>query len=159
MQIFFAQTYRQYRCIQINFASFFGPLAKDSSFTQEFQSPTSCSFQGLSATGASMGLSRTLHTTPCTLEFFSRPHLLHLELKISICDQWVPNNLRFKRWFPIGDAKKITFRGGGPCFWGRGGPLTKVPRFHLYELKKKPFSLRFGPTFRLFTLRIYLSYW
>ena len=32
--------------------------------------------------------------------------------------------------------KKITFRGGVLIFLGGGGPSTKVPRFHLYELKK-----------------------
>ena len=42
--------------------------------------PTSWSFQGFlqcPPTGVSIVLSRTLRKAPCTLEFFSRPHLLH----------------------------------------------------------------------------------
>ena len=35
--------------------------------------------------------------------------------------------------------KKSRFEGG-PRFLGAGGPLTKVPRFHLYELEKSVFA-------------------
>ena len=31
--------------------------------------------------------------------------------------------------------KKSRFKGGSSFFWG-GGPLAKVPRFHLYEFKE-----------------------
>ena len=68
----------------------FGPLAKDSSFTQEkfrWQLARHCTkslrlgvfrvFLQCPPTGVSIVLSRTLHKAPCSLEFFSRPHLLH----------------------------------------------------------------------------------
>ena len=68
-----------------------------------------------------MVLFRSPHKSPCTGVFFTSPPLA-LELNTSICDQRVPNNLRCKRLFPIGDAKKITFRRGVLVFWGGGVP-------------------------------------
>ena len=36
---------------------------------------------------------------------------------------------------------------GGPLFLLGGGPLTKGPRFHLYELKKNHFRCGLAPRF------------
>ena len=54
-------------------------------------------------------------------------------------------------WFPIGDAKKKpTFRGGPRFFLG--GSLEESPTFPPVRTPKTKW-LRFGPTFRLLTLR------
>ena len=47
-------------------------------------------------TGVSVVLARTLHKTPCTMEFLFTTPPPALELNTSIRDQRVPNNLRCK---------------------------------------------------------------
>ena len=77
--------------------------------------------------------------------FFTTPPPA-LELNTSICDQRVPNNLRCKRWFPIGDAKIITFRGGS-SFFGGGGSLNESPTFPPVRTQKNHFRCGLAPRF------------
>ena len=44
---------------------------------------------------------------------------------------------------PLAILKNPHFEGGPRFRGGGGGPLKKVPRFHLYELRKKTLSSRF----------------